>query len=87
MSFAYHVERRPVLGAGDGLFTTDAVRPGKEIFSVENPMAYVLDSSHLQDTCANCLGGAARHDEIDTMKLRLKRCKGCRVVRYCGEVR
>ena len=86
MSLHCRIERKPVGIAGDGLFATDAVQAGSEIFSVEHPLAYVLDSPHIQDTCASCLRTSTSHDEINIAVVKLKRCMGCKTARYCGEV-
>lgn len=86
MSIDHHIERKPAGDAGDGLFATDTIPAGKEIFSVEQPLAYVLDTPHLLDTCVHCLRKATKNDDSRTMEVKLKRCMGCKVVRYCGEV-
>ena len=86
MSSTQHTKKQIVPGAGNGLFTTVAVREGQEIFFVDHPLAYALDAPRLQDTCSNCLRKATDDGDISTPEVKLRRCMGCKVAKYCGEV-
>lgn len=86
MYSAQRTKKQTVPGAGNGLFTTVAVGEGQEIFFLDHPLAYALDARRLQDTCANCLRKATEDGDFSTPEVKLRRCMGCKVVKYCGEV-
>ncbi len=71
--------------SGNSLFTTVSIEAGAEIFRVDRPLAYVLDSPNLQTTCANCLKKPSV-DETYIAEESLKRCMGCKIVKYCSTV-
>lgn len=92
---------RPHSRAGTGLFAKEAISAGEEIFSIKSPLAVVLDSPRLQDTCAYCCTitsqgqneSGASHQESDgsltpaeEIARELKGCMGCKVVKYCSKV-
>ncbi len=86
MDFSQHVITRVVADAGTGLFPTVNIAAGTEILHIDRPLAYVLDSPNLQTRCANCLRSPSFDDETDKPGENLKRCMGCKVVKYCGTV-
>ena len=69
--------------AGNGLFAKRDIRPGELVMRVERPMGCVLDSPQLARVCEWCLIGG---DEGMVESVQLKKCGGCGVVRFCGEV-
>ena len=96
-----HIQPRSTSGAGTGLFTDHSIAAGAEIIRIDQPLVAVLDSPHLQNTCANCFlqlpssaDDAAGNrvialrdgDSNEREKRRLRSCLGCKVVRYCSQV-
>ncbi|TEB31963.1 SET domain-containing protein, partial [Coprinellus micaceus] len=68
------LEIRTTKETGRGLYSTTNYRPGDVIFSVK-PHVAALSLSHLDGYCSSCFGVG---DGVD-----LKRCTGCKIVRYC----
>ena len=95
---ARHIPRlkpRSTVDAGRSLFTSEEVPAAIEILRIDSPLVAVLDSSHLQDTCAccfSCLPNIISHREglpenpQNQERRRLKSCLGCKAVRYCSKV-
>jgi len=91
-----HLATRNVSDGGNGLFTTQAVEPGTEVFHVDRPLVSVLNSGHLKTACSNCFlwlpdngidGRSVVQRETgvaDAKKLRA--CQSCKIVRYCSKV-
>ncbi|KAJ5571044.1 Zinc finger MYND-type [Penicillium sp. DV-2018c] len=68
-------------GMGSGLFATTDIEPGQDVLHVKTPFVAVLDSPILEDHCACCF--------TPEQKIRgrlVKRCTGCRAVKYCDKV-
>ena len=77
--------------AGNGLFASQDIDPGQEIFRIEQPLLSVLDSPHLRDACANCYtwcppSGVGQFGEEKGVGVTLKACLGCKINRYCSKV-
>lgn len=78
-----HIQLRPTVNAGLGLFTIEALPAGHLIAQIERPLITVLDSARLTDTCEWCLRVVQGDDGSSAS---LKACTGCRIVRYCSKV-
>ncbi|KAK2749771.1 hypothetical protein FQN55_003007 [Onygenales sp. PD_40] len=65
---------------GLGLFATEAIKAGENVFEITACFASVLNRERLADTCSNCFSSV---DE-DVNPVNLSVCSGCRVVKYCG---
>lgn len=87
MNFQGNVTSRRVANAGNGLFSTANIAAGTEILNVNRPLAYALDSPNLQSKCANCFRDPSEDLEANWGGEELKRCMGCKVVKYCDTVR
>lgn len=72
------------LDAGRGVFASDAIPPGVEILRIDRPLASVLDSPHLKDTCSEC--NLWLPENGASQSKRLKTCQGCKITRYCCKV-
>ncbi len=77
--------------AGSGLFTSQAIDAGKEIFRIDRPLVSVLDSPHLKDACSNCYvwvpeNGVGQFGEEKDKEVKLRACQGCKIDRYCSKV-
>ena len=77
-----HTQKSP--DAGRGLFASDAIPPGVEILRIDRPLASVLDSPHLKDTCSEC--NLWLPENLGSQSKRLKTCQGCKITRYCCKV-
>ncbi len=90
------VSSRKVSGAGSGLFTSQAVEPGTEVFHADRPLVSVLNSGQLKTACSSCFlwlpdGGSDGATVVpavtETAKgKKLKACQACKIVRYCSKV-
>lgn len=65
-----------VLGKGKGLFTSEAIEPGKLVFRIDEPLVCVPDNEHLNTVCYQCF--------VSHLVKNLKSCLGCKVVKYCS---
>lgn len=73
----------PSPGAGTGIFAATNIPVGGTVMLIQRPFVAVLDTERLQDTCSGCLG---QHHCNRDVKVELKACTGCRVVKYCNKV-
>ncbi|KAK2759101.1 hypothetical protein FQN54_003200 [Arachnomyces sp. PD_36] len=67
---------------GHGLFTRMRIGLGEDVFQIRKPTVAVLDTARLEDTCAHCFGEGTAYASTEE-KVKLKRCTGCQMVRYC----
>lgn len=77
--------------AGKGVFTSEAIEAGKEIFRIDSPLVSVLDSPHLKDACSSCFiwvpaNGVGQFGEDQGKSIKLRACQGCKIDRYCSKV-
>ena len=79
-----HTYPLPLPSTGTGLFASQDIAPGDLIICIARPLLAVPDSPHFTDTCSNCLVCVTENEEEEEVKLR--KCGGCGVVRFCGEV-
>ena len=77
-------------GKGNGLFAKQTIKLSDVILTVERPLIEALDNTRLDDTCYNCLETPGifeqTADGLEARNSALRRCTGCKVVRYCGRV-
>ena len=90
-----NVYKKEIPNAGSGLFASEAVGPGKEVFRIERPLVPVLNQNNLTTACANCFLWVPENDEDavgggnggeEPKKQKLRACQGCKIVRYCSKV-
>ena len=80
---------RPVAVMGTGLFASTKVQACEDVIFSKSPFVAVVETPQLGDTCSGCFGrrqlleeaGGENHHGVE-----LKRCVGCRVVKYCDKV-
>ena len=70
--------------AGTGLFAARNFGAGELVLRLEREVVSVLDSGRLGVACERCF--LTEEDVEDDVKVILKKCGGCGVVRFCGEV-
>lgn len=70
---------------GEGLFPRMRIKVGEDVLQIREPLVAVLESSRMEDTCANCFG-ARTANALTEEKVKLKRCTGCQKVMYCDKV-
>jgi hypothetical protein len=68
-----------------GLFTTQAVHAGDELFSRSQMFLAVLSNNHLADTCSYCFQETG-HDYFGR-NIENRMCTGCQRLAFCGKVR
>ncbi|KAL2036883.1 hypothetical protein N7G274_010426 [Stereocaulon virgatum] len=89
-----NVYRGELPDAGSGLFASQLIEPGEEVFRVQGCLVSVLNQSQLTTACANCflwvpensedgVGAGALGEEPKSKKLRA--CQRCKIVRYCSK--
>ncbi|EPE36391.1 SET [Glarea lozoyensis ATCC 20868] len=61
---------------GHGLVSTEALEPGDRIIQIKDPYLIVVEKDALDRVCSYCLA----ENDISA----LKRCTGCKIVRYCS---
>lgn len=99
---APHVQVRDALVhdvCGSGIFATKSFSLGDTIVTVNAPMIVALDKDRLTDTCYQCFRQAGDippeahlgfppdgSEDKNVGEVKLNRCAGCKVVRYCGKV-
>lgn len=80
-----HTQTSP--DAGTGLFASDAIPPAVEILHIRRPLVSVLDSSHLRDTCSECILCLPENGtDREPQSKGLKTCQGCKINKYCCKV-
>ena len=73
--------------AGAGLSASQDISPGDLVIRIREPLLAVPDSPRLVDTCSNCFVCVSEEEgEEEGEQVKLKKCGGCGVVRFCGEV-
>ena len=83
--------------AGKGLFSTRKIRPGQVIFSLPRPLVTSLDTPAFEFACEWCFHGNGeaavgqvpldtQANRMDNVEVKLLRCTGCRLVKYCSKV-
>lgn len=72
--------------AGTGLFASRDFVRGELVFRVERPLGCVLDTPLLENLCEWCLRGKNVVRMGVYEETQVKKCGGCGVLRFCGEV-
>lgn len=81
-----HIFAKDVGPAGTGLFTSKSLGPGDLVFQDTRPLGCVLDTPLLEHRCTWCLTGQSSMHMGAQKHINLKKCSGCRVVRFCNQV-
>jgi len=81
ISHAYTASAGP---AGTGLFAARDLETGELVLRLEREVVSVLDSARLAVACERCF--LTEEDVDDNVEVKLKKCGGCGVVRFCSEV-
>jgi hypothetical protein len=88
-----HTHPQPSPDTGTtSLHASADLRAGALVAAVERPLVAVLDSGALVAACEWCFlegaggGGPDGGEEGAEGGVRLRKCKGCAVVRFCGVV-
>lgn len=93
---AYQVDNAGA--SGKGLFGTRDIGPSEVIFKLSRPLVTSLDTPALDYTCEWCFEGTGEaalgqspvdqegHSGFTTREIKLSRCTGCRLVKYCSKV-
>ena len=68
-----------------GLFAAKDTAAGDLIIRLGRPLLAVLDSPHFTDTCSNCFVCVSENEDEEEV-VKLSKCGGCGVVRFCGKV-
>ena len=68
-----------------GLFAAKDIAAGDLIIRLGRPLLAVLDSPHFTDTCSNCFVYVSENEDEEEV-VKLNKCGGCGVVRFCGKV-
>jgi len=79
-----HAYISPAGSAGTGLFAARDFEAGEVVLRLENEAVSVLDSGRFGVACERCF--LTEEDAEDDVEVKLKKCGGCGVVRFCGEV-
>ncbi len=91
-SYALAIKESAMTGAGSGLFTMDEIPKGAEIFRSQ-PLVNCRSPSitHVCDYCLASSKSAFHKDgrflTEEDKALPIKPCAGCKVARYCSQVR
>ena len=72
-------------GEQSGLFAGKDIGAGELIIRLARPLLAVLDSPHFNDTCLNCFICTSENEDEEE-QVKLSKCRGCGVVRFCGKV-
>lgn len=78
-------------GMGTGLFASTNIQANEDVIYSKSPLVAVVETAHLADTCSWCFGRRQLLAEADGIAgdqhgIELKRCVGCRAVKYCDKV-
>lgn len=79
-----HANAAPAGPAGTGLFAARDLGTGELVLRLEREVVSVLDSARLAVACEKCF--LTEGDVDDNVEVKLKKCGGCGIVRFCGEV-
>lgn len=80
-----HMARTP--DAGTGIIADKDFQPGERVLRIERPFLVVPDSSKLKVTCSQCfVVDIKRLDEDERESIKLKKCGGCGILRFCSPV-
>lgn len=73
---------------GLGLFATEDLAAGCEIFAIDRPLVGVLTKARLEDSCANRFRStiATSYGVLPAAVKETSLCGKCKQVRYCGKV-
>ncbi|MCJ1249215.1 hypothetical protein MMC30_006438 [Trapelia coarctata] len=71
--------------AGTGLFAARDFEAGELVLRLEREVVSVLDSGRFGVACERCFL-TEEDGEEDDVEVKLKKCGGCGVVKFCGEV-
>ena len=76
--------------AGRGLFASEDISAGAQIFSIARPLVAVLNTPRLTECCSNCFAGVATPFTSDgaygAVAPEVKACSQCKLLRFCSKV-
>jgi hypothetical protein len=88
MSAVNHTYSAVTDAAGTGLFASKDFEAGELILRLgAEEWISMLDLGHRDRACENCLSSLDDPEDEDAEEIKLMKCSGCGIVRYCGQVR
>jgi hypothetical protein len=88
----FQINEPPSIDGGLGLVAIENIAAAEDVFSMKQ-MLVVADDNHSKTTCDNCflwigseIGANGRFRAAGDADVFMRKCNGCKVVRYCSKV-